>query len=96
MDNDCGGFFGANANASKNGPAAAGGKLAQAIADGSVGEETWSPALANLIRVQLRLGMFDPDSAQPYAHPSRPIVAMGNLCKGTPPCTSPHSQGQQP
>jgi len=66
MDNDCGGFFGGNANASKKGAAAAGGNLAQAIADGSVGEETWSPALANLIRVQLRLGMFDPDHEQPY------------------------------
>ena len=55
MDNDCGGFFGGKT-----------GHLATAIADGSVSKPVLESALGNLVRVQMRLGMFDDDSAQIY------------------------------
>eukprot|EP01046_Picozoa_sp_COSAG06_P060764 COSAG06_NODE_13049_length_1298_cov_1.806505_1_plen_209_part_01 len=57
QDNDCGDFFGG-----KNG------SLSRAIADGSVTKTVREKALGNLIRVQMRLGMFDDDSEQPYRH----------------------------
>ena len=57
-DNDCGPFFGyGNGN---------GTNLARAIDSGAVPRALWQPALANLLRVQMRLGMFDPDAAQPF------------------------------
>ena len=52
MDNDCGGFFGRN--------------LASAITDGAVKRGVLETALGNLFRVQIRLGMFDPDDGNPY------------------------------
>jgi hypothetical protein len=55
MDSDCGSYFGG-----------VGGALATAIADGNVSTSVWTTALKNLFRVQMRLGMFDPDDAQPY------------------------------
>ena len=55
MDNDCGDFFGG-----KNG------SLNRAIRDGSVTTAMREKALGNLIRVQMRLGMWDDDSEQPY------------------------------
>ena len=55
MDNDCGDFFGG-----KNG------SLNRAIHDGSVTTAMREKALGNLIRVQMRLGMWDDDSEQPY------------------------------
>jgi len=55
MDNDCGGFFG-----SKGGP------LNSAINDGAVTNAVREKAMGNLFRVQIRLGMFDPDESNPY------------------------------
>jgi len=54
-DSDCGKFYGGD-----------GGPLSKAITDGNVTKAIWYPALANLIRVQMRLGMFDPDAGQPF------------------------------
>ena len=34
--------------------------------DGTVGSGMWERAARNLFRVQMRLGMFDPDSELPY------------------------------
>ena len=55
MDNDCGGFFGGK-----------GGSLDSAIKDGAVTKSVRESALGNLVRVQIRLGMFDADDDQPY------------------------------
>ena len=55
MDNDCGGFFGG-----------AGGTLSKAIEDGAVTKHVRETAMGNLVRVQMRLGMFDDDAEQPY------------------------------
>jgi beta-glucosidase-like glycosyl hydrolase len=59
MDNNAGGWF-------TDGNRGYGGQLASAIADGSVTTAVWQAALRNMLRVQMRLGMFDPDSTQPY------------------------------
>lgn len=56
MDNDCGSYFG------RNGQKAA---LQPAIDDGSVTEKVWQSALSHLLRVQMRLGIFDPDHSNP-------------------------------
>lgn len=52
MDLDCGAFFEFH--------------LEQAMNNGSVSAGLWSRAARNLFKVQMRLGMFDPDSAQPF------------------------------
>jgi beta-glucosidase-like glycosyl hydrolase len=52
-----GGFFGRHGTK---------GNLAAAIADGSVNKAVYTTALQHLFRVQMRLGIFDPDAAQPY------------------------------
>jgi len=52
MDNDCGGFLGTH--------------FQKAITSGAVSNATYTTALKNMFRVQMRLGMFDPDSIQPY------------------------------
>lgn len=57
MDNDCGKYFGSDA-----------GVLGTAIESGYVPKATWMAALKNLFRVQIRLGMFDPDATQPYRY----------------------------
>lgn len=56
MDNDCGGFFGGNEK----------GNLAAAFNDGAVPKASQVKALSNMLRVQMRLGMFDPDASNPY------------------------------
>ncbi len=53
MDQDCGDFMRLH--------------LAGAIADGSVGDATVTAALRNMLRVRMRLGLFDPQDKQPYA-----------------------------
>ena len=55
MDNDCGGFFGGK-----------GGALDSAIKNGAVTKSVRESSLGNLIRVQMRLGMFDSDDDQIY------------------------------
>ena len=57
MDSDCGtlgpdNFFGLH--------------LEKALASGSVSDAAWAGAARNLLRVQMRLGMFDPDVVQPF------------------------------
>ena len=54
MDTDCGSFVKDN--------------LAAALKDGTVGRELVDVALRNLFKVQFRLGLFDPASAQPYTN----------------------------
>ena len=57
MDNDCGGYFGGNNKM---------GHLAMSFADGSVPKATQVKAMSNMLKVQMRLGMFDPDEKVPY------------------------------
>lgn len=55
MDSDCGGFFGLQ-----------NGRLDKAIQGGEVTKAMRESALGHLLRVQMRLGMFDPDDGQPF------------------------------
>ena len=65
MDSDCGtlgpvNFFGQH--------------LASDLTVGTVTDAMWAGAARNLLRVQLRLGMFDPDSVQPFRSLSASLV----------------------
>eukprot|EP00750_Incisomonas_marina_P009641 INCI16063.1.p1 GENE.INCI16063.1~~INCI16063.1.p1 ORF type:complete len:718 (-),score=90.54 INCI16063.1:456-2609(-) len=57
MDSDCGTFGDLNFFEEH---------LVAAMQDGTVGSGMWERAARNLFRVQMRLGMFDPDSELPY------------------------------
>eukprot|EP00301_Raphidiophrys_heterophryoidea_P000116 c10060_g1_i1.p1 GENE.c10060_g1_i1~~c10060_g1_i1.p1 ORF type:complete len:775 (-),score=214.74 c10060_g1_i1:125-2449(-) len=53
MDSDCGGFLTSN--------------LGNCLTDGVCNASVTDPALHHLFRVQMRLGLYDPASMQPYA-----------------------------
>jgi hypothetical protein len=60
LDSDCGGFLSSN--------------LQKAYSDGAVSDTIINDALTHLFLVQMRLGMFDPDSIQPYRRLDASVV----------------------